>query len=269
MGAEGTERDVVQILRAGEVGPASQLNSRFQLRDGRLDRDMEVLGQHTRAFDETWEQPWGERRRVRNHYNEVVVQLGERSGAKRRFEVVFRAFDDGVGFRYRFPEQPGLREAIIDDELTEFAIAPTATAWWIPAEEPIHYEYLYQRTPLEQVPLVHTPITLRSKDGADPMLTWDWIIAKTPLYTGATAPEHPLVSPLFADFSGLPPTLVQTGSEEILLSDSERLAERAEAAGWALELQVWRGMWHDFQMLGDILPEADAALAEIADFVQR
>lgn len=91
-----------QVERFGDTVVApSRLG--FQLRDGRLDRDLEVLGQHTRAFDETWEQPWGERRRVRNHYNEVVVQLGERSGAKRRFEVVFRAFDDGVGFRYRFP----------------------------------------------------------------------------------------------------------------------------------------------------------------------
>ncbi|PAM34943.1 hypothetical protein CEJ63_27200, partial [Acinetobacter baumannii] len=58
-----------------------------------------------------------------------------------------------------------LREAIIDDELTEFAIAPESTAWWIPAGEPIHYEYLYQRTPLREVPLVHTPMTLRSHDG--------------------------------------------------------------------------------------------------------
>ncbi|HAI48215.1 MAG TPA: alpha-glucosidase, partial [Stenotrophomonas sp.] len=134
-----------RVERFGQtVVDASRLG--FQLRDGRLDRDLAVLGQNTRTFDETWEQPWGERRYVRNHYNEVSVQLGERSGAKRRFEVVFRAFDDGVGFRYHFPEQAGLDEAIIDDELTEFAIAPASTAWWIPAGEPIHYEYLYQRT---------------------------------------------------------------------------------------------------------------------------
>lgn len=153
-----------RVERFGQtVVDASRLG--FQLRDGRLDRDLAVLGQNTRTFDETWEQPWGERRYVRNHYNEVSVQLGERSGAKRRFEVVFRAFDDGVGFRYHFPEQADLDEAIIDDELTEFAIAPASTAWWIPAGEPIHYEYLYQRTPLEQVPLAHTPLTLRSRDG--------------------------------------------------------------------------------------------------------
>ncbi|OBU54669.1 glycoside hydrolase family 97 protein [Stenotrophomonas maltophilia] len=137
----------------------------FALRDGRLDRDFTLLGQQRRSVDDTWEQPWGERRLTRNHFNELTVQLAETTGSKRRLDVVFRVYDDGLGFRYIFPEQPNLREAIIDDELTEFAIAQDSTAWWIPAGEPIHYEYLYQRTPLREVPLVHTPMTLRSRDG--------------------------------------------------------------------------------------------------------
>lgn len=137
----------------------------FALRDGRLDRDFAVIGQQQRSVDESWEQPWGERRLTRNHFNELTVQLAETTGSKRRLDVVFRVYDDGLGFRYMFPEQPNLREAIIDDELTEFAIAQDSTAWWIPAGEPIHYEYLYQRTPLREVPLVHTPMTLRSRDG--------------------------------------------------------------------------------------------------------
>ncbi|WP_445392223.1 glycoside hydrolase family 97 protein [Stenotrophomonas muris] len=137
----------------------------FALRDGRLDRDFALLGQQRRSVDDTWEQPWGERRLTRDHFNELTVQLTETTGRKRRLDVVFRVYDDGLGFRYVFPEQPNLREAIIDDELTEFAIAPESTAWWIPAGEPIHYEYLYQHTPLREVPLVHTPMTLRSRDG--------------------------------------------------------------------------------------------------------
>ncbi|MBA0389474.1 glycoside hydrolase family 97 protein [Stenotrophomonas maltophilia] len=137
----------------------------FALRDGRLDRDFTLLGQQRRSVDDTWEQPWGERRLTRNHFNELTVQLAETTGSKRRLDVVFRVYDDGLGFRYVFPEQPNLHEAIIDDELTEFAIAQDSTAWWIPAGEPIHYEYLYQRTPLHEVPLVHTPMTLRSRDG--------------------------------------------------------------------------------------------------------
>lgn len=137
----------------------------FDLRDGRMDRDFTLLGQQRHSVDDTWEQPWGERRLTRNHYNELTVQLAETTGSKRRLDVVFRVYDDGIGFRYVFPEQPNLHEAIIDDELTEFAIAQDSTAWWIPAGEPIHYEYLYQRTPLHEVPLVHTPVTLRSRDG--------------------------------------------------------------------------------------------------------
>ncbi|WP_426354080.1 glycoside hydrolase family 97 protein [Stenotrophomonas maltophilia] len=137
----------------------------FELRDGRLDRDFSLLAQERRSVDDRWEQPWGERRLTRNHFNELTVHLAETTGSKRRLDLVFRVYDDGLGFRYVFPEQPNLREATIDDELTEFAIAQDSTAWWIPAGEPIHYEYLYQRTPLNEVPLVHTPMTLRSRDG--------------------------------------------------------------------------------------------------------
>ena len=158
----GTAR--YQVERLGDaVVDASKLG--FELRDGRLDRDFEITGSSTRRFDETWEQPWGERRLTRNHYNELTVSLRQTTGDKHRLDMVFRVFDDGVGFRYVFPQQPGLAEAIIDEELTEFAIAQPSTAWWIPAGEPIHNEYLYARTPLQEVPLAHTPITLRSDAG--------------------------------------------------------------------------------------------------------
>lgn len=114
--------------------------------------------------------------------------------------------------------------------------------------------------------LTNTSPTLHSHDARDPMLSLAWVLAKTPLYTGLTDAAHPLISPLFADLRGLPPTLVQVGSEEILLGDSERLAERAAEAGWDLTLTVWDGLFHDFQMMGDVLPEADIAIAEMAAF---
>ncbi|MEA9611841.1 glycoside hydrolase family 97 N-terminal domain-containing protein, partial [Xanthomonas campestris pv. incanae] len=153
-----------RVQRLGEaVVERSRLG--FQLRDGRLDRGLQVLSQARSSHDDTWEQPWGETRRVRNHYNELRVSLGEREGAQRRFDVIVRVYDDGLGLRYHFPAQAGLREAIIDEEVTEFAIAQPSEAWWIPAGEPIHYEYLYQRTPLNEVALAHTPLTLRSRNG--------------------------------------------------------------------------------------------------------
>ena len=131
----------------------------------KLERNLVLAAQSGSSHDETWEQPWGESRLVRNHYNELRVTLTETLKAKRSFEVIFRVFDDGVGFRYVFPEQPQLREVIIDDELTEFHVAPEATAWWIPAGEWNRYEYLYNRTPLTEVGQAHTPMTIRTRDG--------------------------------------------------------------------------------------------------------
>jgi alpha-glucosidase len=131
----------------------------------KFERNIEIVQPRTRTFDETWEQPWGERRFIRNHYNELTVTLKEKARPFRRFDVVFRVFDDGVGFRYRFPEQPGLEQVKISEELTEFSLARDATAWWIPAGEWNREEYLYHRTPVQQVGDAQTPITFRFGDG--------------------------------------------------------------------------------------------------------
>jgi len=131
----------------------------------KIDRAI-VLGQPQYAkFDETWEQPWGERRLIRNHYNEMRVPLSEGGKLKRRLDVVFRVYDDGLGFRYEFPEQPNLKQVKITDELTEFVIAPEATAWWNDGFEWNREEYLYHRTPVQEVGVAQTPLTLRTADG--------------------------------------------------------------------------------------------------------
>ena len=138
----------------------------FLLRNGRqFLRGLELQAQASRSADDTWEQPWGERRFVRDRYNELRAQFVERDHDHRRLDVVFRVFDDGVGFRYEFPKQPALDEVQIAEELTEFAIARPATAWWIPAYEWNREEYLYHRTPLAEVGTAQTPITLRTDDG--------------------------------------------------------------------------------------------------------
>ena len=138
----------------------------FIFRNGRqLLRNLALDGQATRSADTTWEQPWGERRFVRDRYNELRATFVEKDHDHRRFDVVFRVFDDGVGFRYDVPAQPALRTAEIVQELTEFAVARPATAWWIPALEWNREEYLYHRTPLAEVGVAQTPITLRTDDG--------------------------------------------------------------------------------------------------------
>ena len=174
-----------RVQRLGEpVIDTSALG--FMLRgSGKLERNLALATQSTRSVDTTWEQPWGENRFVRDHHNELRATFTETIAPGRSFDMVFRVFDDGLGFRYEVHAPPGAASApnvsgagapmpatdwIIDDELTEFAISrpegnDPPTAWWIPAGEWNRYEYLYQRTPLTEVTMAHTPITLRTADG--------------------------------------------------------------------------------------------------------
>ncbi len=131
----------------------------------KLERNFQIESQATRSSDDTWEQPWGERRFIRNHFNELKVRLTEKTTLKRSIDVVFRVYDDGVGFRYEFPDQASLKRVAIVDELTEFAVVDPATAWWIPAGEWNRYEYLYNTTALESIGQAHTPVTIRTKEG--------------------------------------------------------------------------------------------------------
>src|SRR5690606_24491656 len=98
-------------------------------------------------------------------HNQLQVRLLESGDAKRRLDLVFRVFNDGIGFRYAFPDQSPLQQVHIADELTEFTLASDATAWWIPAQEWNRKEYIYQRTPLAEVGFAQTPMTLRTGDG--------------------------------------------------------------------------------------------------------
>ena len=131
----------------------------------KLERGFALASQSTRSFDETWEQPWGERRFVRNRYNELRARFTERAGLRRSIDLVFRVYDDGLGFRYEFPEQPNLANVEIADELTEFAVTQAGTAWWIPAFEWNREEYLYNRTPIAAVGTAQTPMTIRTDNG--------------------------------------------------------------------------------------------------------
>ena len=135
----------------------------FVLKDGDLKDDFK-MGKVTRAsLDETWSQPWGEDAVVRNHYNEMKVRLQEKGGKKRTLDVVFRAFDDGIAFRYEFPEQASLREFVIMDEVTQFALPTDAQAWSIPALT-AYYEGIYTREPLSKKGKMSGPVALEVND---------------------------------------------------------------------------------------------------------
>jgi alpha-glucosidase len=128
-------------------------------------RNFKLAGQATRSFDQTWEEPWGEYRTIRDRYNELAVSFDETKWLKRRMTVVFRLFDDGIGFRYELPRAPHFTHANIADELTEFNVAEPGTAWWDEALEWNRAEYLYRRTPIDEVGVAQTPITFRTDSG--------------------------------------------------------------------------------------------------------
>ena len=86
-------------------------------------------------------------------------------------------------------------------------------------------------------------------------------------YLGQTDPRDPLVSPVFGDYQGLPPILIQSGDEEMLRDDSIRVAIKARGDGVPVELEVWPGMMHVFQIRG--LPESRDAVRRIGDFITR
>jgi len=117
------------------------------------------------SVDQTWEQPWGEVRHIRDHHNELKILLRQENELARELVIVFRVFDDGFGFRYEFPDQPNLSEFQITGELTQFRFADDHQAWWIPAYREHRYEYLYQRNPLSELKRVHTPLTVETTDG--------------------------------------------------------------------------------------------------------
>src|SRR2546426_1097740 len=158
--AYSVDRDDRAVLLPSRLGFAFQ--GAPPLRDG-----LRMVDTSRNTVDETWTQPWGEVARVRDHHNELRVSVAEAASPGRRFVVVFRVFNDGVGFRYELPEQPGLGEFAISDELTEFALADDARAWWIPSNRPRldRSEMLFSSSPVSVLDSVQTPLTLETRDG--------------------------------------------------------------------------------------------------------
>lgn len=134
----------------------------MKLKDGDLDRDFRIMGFSRAAKDETWEEPWGEETTVRNHYNELTMQLIQRRGLQRRLAIVFRLFDNGMGFRYVFPEQKNLKDFVIMDEETEFCFKGDPEAWTLPFDAD-YFEGLWTKAPLSKVQKVCTPVTIEAK----------------------------------------------------------------------------------------------------------
>lgn len=118
------------------------------------------------------------------------------------------------------------------------------------------------------VDLALTGSSMQTQAHLDPLTSYADLYKAAQLYLGQTAPKEPLASPLYAGLHGLPPLLIQAGEHEVLLSDSLRLAEKAQAAGVEVQLEVWDEMWHVWHGW-PALPEAQEAIAHIAKFIHQ
>ena len=114
-----------------------------------LQQDFVIKNSTASSFDETWQPVWGETRNIRNHYNEMFVELYQLS-QERGLNIRFRLYDDGLGFRYEFPLSKSLNYFVIKEEHSQFAMSGDNTAWWIPGDYDTQ-EYNYTESKLSEI----------------------------------------------------------------------------------------------------------------------
>ncbi len=141
------------LTRAGEpVILPSRLGFTLIGRDDLID-GFTMTGSAYDSLDETWEPVWGEEAQIRNHYNELLVNLKQDNGVA--MDIRFRLYDDGLGFRYEFPIENALTYFKVAEEQTEFALAGDHTAWWISGDYDTQ-EYNYTESRLSEIPRINS-----------------------------------------------------------------------------------------------------------------
>lgn len=114
-----------------------------------LTNNFKVVDTKKSTFKETWKPVWGEESEILNHYNELLVSL-EQNNTKRKMNIRFRVYNEGVGFRYEFPSQKELTYFVVEEELSQFAMTGDHTAWWIPGDYDTQ-EYDYTESKLSEI----------------------------------------------------------------------------------------------------------------------
>ena len=135
----------------------------LECKEFRIGNNAEIKAVKHSSFDETWRPVWGEESEIRNNYNEMRVEISELSPKVIEYAVVFRIFDDGIGFRYEIPEQENIDSITIMDELTEFSLAEDGVAWSIPWNHE-YYEHLYEPSLVSRLDTVCSPLTIKMTD---------------------------------------------------------------------------------------------------------
>ena len=132
----------IQVIKPSTLG--------FKIKEGKsLFNHFRLKKSSTSTYDEIWKPVWGESSIIRNHYNELLVELEKTSDAC-FINIRFRVYDDGVGFRYEFPSQPNLSYFVIKEECTQFAMSGDHTAWWIPGDYDTQ-EFDYTESKLSEI----------------------------------------------------------------------------------------------------------------------
>ena len=126
----------------------------FEFKDAdKLSANLELVKTESTSFNETWQMPWGEQIDVVNNYNELKVELKETVAPNRKVNIVFKVYDDGLGFRYEFPQQDNWTEALITEENTEFNLTEDYKTFWTPGDWEI-YEHTYKTTKFSEIDAV-------------------------------------------------------------------------------------------------------------------
>jgi hypothetical protein len=171
-----------QVYHKKKLVIAQSVLSFDLLEGGPLNDSLEVLKSVTTEIEENWEMPWGEQKTVKNHCNELTIQLIEQKKSSRKIDLIFRAYDDGVAFRYYFPEQTKINSFHILEEHSEFNLTGDHKTWWTPGDWDI-YEHLYNTSKVSEIdalskrdnPIlaqtyipenaVNTPVTMKTEKG--------------------------------------------------------------------------------------------------------
>ncbi|MFL9484223.1 glycoside hydrolase family 97 protein [Chitinophagaceae bacterium LWZ2-11] len=149
LGKQGEPLYAVSYNQAPVIQPSS-LGFIFNEKDSIFYDDFEVLQTEHKQVDETWQPVWGEVKNIRNKYEQLTVRLRQKKAPGRLLNIIFRVFEDGVGFRYEFPKQPGLTYFIVAKELTQFNLTGDHKAFWIPGDYDTN-EYTYTTSKLSEV----------------------------------------------------------------------------------------------------------------------
>lgn len=151
-----------ELLRNGvSVIKPSRLGVKLENED--LSQSFELIGFQKRDSSNIWTQPWGEVKTITDNHTELKVFLEHDSG--KRMNLIFRLYDDGMGFRYEWLKQKDLNNFVIMEEKTEFVLTGDHDAWWIQAYIPNRYEHLTISSKASKVDTTATPITMKTKEG--------------------------------------------------------------------------------------------------------